>query len=271
MPETQHDDIYHHATLYDLAFSYRDYVAEVDFLLAAMAKLGKALPGSVLELAAGPARHALECARRGIKAVALDASSAMVAYGLELARQAKLDLNYVQADMRNFALAEPVDLALLMIDSASYLLSQSDFCQHLTTVAAHLRPGGVYILELSHPKDFLTPELSVETNWEMAAGETRVHFQWGETGDVFDPISQTTQVTVKLKAETPHGPVALTDSAAQRCYTYQEILALLALQGDFKLAASYGGFSLEMGLSDQRAWRMILLLERREAWLQASG
>jgi SAM-dependent methyltransferase len=264
MPETQHDDIYHHATLYDLAFSYRDYIAEVDFLLAAMAQLGKALPGSVLELGAGPARHALECARRGIKAVALDASAAMVAYGLELARQADLDLNYVQADMRDFALAEPVDLALLMIDSASYLLSQSDFCQHLTTVAAHLRLGGVYILELSHPKDFLTPELSVETNWEMAAGETRVHFQWGETGDVFDPISQTTQVTVKLKAETPHGPVALTDSAAQRCYTYQEILALIALQGDFKLAASYGGFNLEMGLSDPRAWRMILVLERQE-------
>ncbi|MGE3725880.1 MAG: hypothetical protein AB7I41_10030 [Candidatus Sericytochromatia bacterium] len=35
MPETHHDDIYHHAALYDLAFSYRDYVAEVDFLLAA--------------------------------------------------------------------------------------------------------------------------------------------------------------------------------------------------------------------------------------------
>jgi len=30
MTEPQHDDIYYHAALYDLAFSYRDYVAEVD-------------------------------------------------------------------------------------------------------------------------------------------------------------------------------------------------------------------------------------------------
>lgn len=263
-----HQDFYQQAAWYDLAFSYRDYAAEIDFVLEVAKQLGKGPIRSILELAAGPARHALEAARRGYRALALDASAAMAEYGRQLANEQGLSLAYLVADMRDFSLGEPdspqtIELALLMIDSVAYLLTQADFCRHLQAVGRHMNPGGLYLIEFSHPKDLLTPNKSVSTDWEMAADDTRVHLQWGAADDAFDPIGQIAEVSVRLRVQTPQGITILTDRAPQRFYTYPEILALLALQGDFKLAASYGGFKPEIGLNDAEAWRMILVLERQ--------
>src|SRR6516225_5648786 len=72
--------IYDDPELYQLACAYRDIPAEVDALLAWAGRHLRepgAGPGSALELAAGPADHARELARRGLLATALDISPAM--------------------------------------------------------------------------------------------------------------------------------------------------------------------------------------------------
>ena len=72
--------IYDAPTLYDAAFGFRDFEDEVDFLCAAHEKHGNTggAPSKILELAAGPARHAVEAASRGVEATAVDLSAAMV-------------------------------------------------------------------------------------------------------------------------------------------------------------------------------------------------
>ena len=65
--------MYDAALGYEIAFSYRDVAAEVDALL----RWCDARPTAVLEVAAGPAEHAIECVRRGMRATALDLSAAM--------------------------------------------------------------------------------------------------------------------------------------------------------------------------------------------------
>ena len=60
--------IYDDPELYQLACAYRDIPAEADALLAWAGqhlRAARATPASVLELAAGPAGHARELARRG--------------------------------------------------------------------------------------------------------------------------------------------------------------------------------------------------------------
>ncbi|KAH8059994.1 hypothetical protein JL722_4948 [Aureococcus anophagefferens] len=57
--------VYESPELYDAAFGFRDFASEVDFLLGAHERHGSTGPAaSVLELAAGPARHAVEAAAR---------------------------------------------------------------------------------------------------------------------------------------------------------------------------------------------------------------
>ena len=137
-------EVYSQPELYDLAFSYRDFEDEVEFLFAAHAKHGSSgePPASVLELAAGPARHCLIAAQEhGVRVTALDNSEEMVAYGSVLASsmasEAAAALRYVQADMASFALPDnvgTVDTAWLLLGSAGHLLTGRDFLGMLESV-----------------------------------------------------------------------------------------------------------------------------------------
>src|SRR5580700_850061 len=153
--------IYDEPEFYEAACAYRDVPAEVDALLRWSGRHrapGSGLPRSVLELAAGPAEHARNLARRGLEATALDLSPAMCARARDLAEAAGLKLTVVQADMRDFSLPGPFDLAITMLNSLCHLFSLDDMVRHLTAVGRHLDPGGLYITELAHPADFFAAE-----------------------------------------------------------------------------------------------------------------
>lgn len=258
-----HQSIYAQAALYDLAFSYRNIEAETQFLLDCYQRATGNQARRVLELAAGPARHALDCSRRGLQATALDLSPEMMAYAGQLATDADLSLQTLVADMRDFSLPQPVDLAFTLLDSTAYLLTAQDFMQHLQAVARNLNPDGLYILEMTHPADIFERNQRVQTDWEMERGALRLEISWGDPDDFFDPVSQITDCSVSLKARGPEGKVNLRTSAPQRSYTYQEVQALLATQSDFLLWQSYGAFDPAFGLDDERAWRMILVLKKK--------
>ena len=83
--------------------------------------------GSVLELAAGPAEHARELARRGLRATALDWSAAMCAYAARQAAAAGVTLGVVEADMRDFAIEGP-DGAPALFDAAVTMLNSVATC-----------------------------------------------------------------------------------------------------------------------------------------------
>ena len=57
--------------------------------------------------------------------------------------------------MRDFAARAGFDLAITMLNSACHLFTLDDIVAHLAAVAAHLVPGGLYIVELAHPADYL--------------------------------------------------------------------------------------------------------------------
>lgn len=260
-----HNQFYSYAELYDIAFDYRNLAQEVDFLLNCYQEAWGQAPQSVLELAAGPARHALACAQRQLKASALDLSPEMVAYGQQLAQTAGAELHYQQGDMRDFALPAPVDLAFILLDSTAYLLTQDDFLAHLKAVAQNLNPEGLYLLEMAHPADFLTPGKTVNTDWEMERDGIQVDIRWGTPEDYFDPIEQISDVKVCLDAQTPQGKIKVRETAAQRCYTFQEMLGILKQQSDFRLYQAYGAFDPDIDLHNTRAWRMILALQKTAA------
>src|SRR5262245_59336479 len=132
---SNHQRIYEHARCYDVAFGFRDVAAECDTLAALAARHRKVPMTAVLELAAGPARHAREFARRGVAATALDAAQPMLDYALERAVADAVQLATVCADMCEFRVATRFDLAVLLMDSASYLLDNASVLRNLNCVA----------------------------------------------------------------------------------------------------------------------------------------
>ena len=84
--------IYDEPELYELACAYRDIPAEVTALQAWCVTHHTGRVSSVLELAAGPAEHARELARRGLRATTLDLSAAMCSYAAAQAKAAGVDV-----------------------------------------------------------------------------------------------------------------------------------------------------------------------------------
>ena len=256
--------IYDEPEFYEAACAYRDVPSEVDALLRWFGQhheAGPALPGAVLELAAGPAEHARNLASRGLDVTALDLNPAMCARAVGLADKAGLKLAVVQADMRDFSLPGRYDLAVTMLNSLCHLFSLDDMVRHLTSVGRHLDAGGLYIMELAHPADFFAAERRTSSEWTSEVDGGVVTVRWGAQ-DRIDPVTQITREHVSVTWHKRGGPVrTVTDIVPNRFWTATELTAAIRLAGGFSVAACYGDFADEP-VDDADAWRMILVLRR---------
>lgn len=261
-----HRHIYQHARAYDVAFGFRDIPAECNTLAAlALRHTGRPV-ATMLELAAGPARHAREFARRGVAATALDSMPSMREYALERARHDGVDLTAVCADMCDFQLTQRFDLAILPMDSSSYILDNVAVLRHLACVCRHLTEGGLYVLEMSHPRDVFGTGSSTNSKWASEGEGLRVEMQWGADGDAFDPIEQVDVVTVTMDWSGPNGSGQLVERARQRRFTANEFDALVRAGGNFDIVDWLGSLQTDVPFSNEpAAWRMVPVLRKKTA------
>jgi SAM-dependent methyltransferase len=267
--------IYDEPELYEAACAYRDVPGEVNALLRWSGKHrdpAADAPRSVLELAAGPAEHSRELARRGLDATTVDLSPAMCARARELAAADGVSLTVVQADMRDFSLGRRFDLAITMLNSLCHLLTLDDLLRHLACLAPHVVPGGLYVMELAHPADFFAAERRTASQWSSEIGGGTVSVRWGGGSDEIDPITQVTREHVSVTYRPRSGAVrTVTDVVPNRFWTATELTAALRLAGGFAVAASYGDFEADAPLAAPDAWRMILVLRREARGGEAPG
>jgi SAM-dependent methyltransferase len=259
-----HQAFYDDAHAYDVAFSYRDIPAELDFLLAAARAHGTGEVASFLELAAGPGYHAVAAARRGLRATALDLSAPMIARAREKARDSGVVIDGVVADMADFALPAPVDLACNLLTSISYLTSTKALHDHFGCVARALRSGGVYVVENNHPHDFWTREHFEPSRWTMTATDgdrsIEVFTSWIDEPPAIDVVAQTYKVKARteVKESSPSGTHqrSLEDRATLRMIWPQELVAH-ALAHGLSLARFYGALDTGVAIDAVDAWRTV--------------
>lgn len=200
--ENNKGEIYSLPSLYDMAFGYRNFEEEVDFLMDQHRKLdpdGK-LPKRVLELAAGPARHCIEALAASYieSATAIDNSADMVEYAREIAaEELKSDdytfeeirgkdygdvtkdsdyerrvnsLRYIEADMTNFTIdggAQLFDSAWILLGSLQHLTTNDEVISCFKCIHNTLRPGGTFILELPHPRETFSMVECTRNGWDV--------------------------------------------------------------------------------------------------------
>lgn len=254
-----HTTFYESAALYDLAFSYRDFEAEGRFLRDVYQRRRGRPARSFLELAAGPGRHALDMAAAGLDVAALDVVPEMAAYATEAAKARGVDIGYVVADMTAFALPRTFDLAACMLCSASYLLTDDAFRANLSSVRAHLAPGGLYLLELTHPEE-LDGKAKSQPTWKMRdhAGELEIAWLTAPT----DAAGRIWLSTSKMRYCPFDGsaPIEVHDEARQRGFRHAEVVAL-ASEAGMRVVATFGTFDESVELANPNAKRMLVVLE----------
>jgi SAM-dependent methyltransferase len=120
----------------------------VDFL-AALAAEGASESGSALEFGIGTGRIALPLSERGVLVHGIDLSAAMVAR-----LRAKLAADRVTAIIGDFATAtagRPFRLVYLVYNTINNLVSQEGQVECFRNAAAHLEPGGHFVIEVGVP------------------------------------------------------------------------------------------------------------------------
>lgn len=262
--------IYDDPAAYELSCAFRDVPAEVDALLRWSARHGRT-PETVLELAAGPAEHAREFARRGLRATALDLSPAMCAHAAARAPE----LTVVQADMTDFELPERFDLIVTMLDSTAHLHTLDAMAAHLVRAAAHLAEGAVYVLEMSHPGDRFGTEPSTSTEWTAERDGVTAEVRWGSLDDALDPLTQIVDDHVLIKVTEPParpgGPArvrVVEGVVPYRFWTATELEAAVRVAAAehpataLEVAARYGDFA-DVPPTDPVAWRFITIFRRK--------
>ena len=269
--------IYDEPELYELACAYRDVPAEVTAINGWCAAHHDGPVRSVLELAAGPAEHARELGRRGLRATARAWSAALCRYAAERARTAGVELSVVEADMRDFTIAGPdgarvpFDLAITMLNSACHLFTLDDLVRHLSAVRAQLAPGGLYVVELAHPADFFAAVPRTSSEWTVDAPGVHAAVRWGGRAAHIAPLPQVTREHMTITATTDDGTIrTVSDVVPNRFWTLTEFTAAVALSnatvpgvpGSFELLATYGDFDQTTTLDAPTAWRMVLILRR---------
>jgi SAM-dependent methyltransferase len=258
-------DFYQHARYYEIAFDFRDVPAELDFLLGCYQQFsGQQAPATtLLELACGPGQHAREAAKRGLTTTGLDLSEEMIAY----ARQRPYGdrVNWLVGDMRAFTLDAPINIACTLIDSVVHILSLDDFLAHLAAVAASLTPGGIYVIEQSHPREaFADLESYTETDWTVEARGARVTISWGDEDDPFDPITLRGTTTVRMHITEKGKSWQIESKLPQKTWLPTEMEAAYRANGSLELVQRYGALDFNIPFNNSpRALKMVTVLRKR--------
>ena len=119
--------------------------------VAAIIKLLHLQPGNrVLDLCCGYGRHALELARYGCQVTGQDLSPRLLEQARTSAAEQKLQVHWLQSDMRTIPFENEFDVIINMFTSFGYFDSDEEDLKVLQQITKALKPGGFFLLETIH-------------------------------------------------------------------------------------------------------------------------
>jgi ubiquinone/menaquinone biosynthesis C-methylase UbiE len=202
--------------------------ADIDFYVS----LARQADGPLVELAIGTGRVAIPIAQAtGRRVIGIDSSPKMLAQARKRAAQSGVELELIEGDMRDLALAEPAALIYCPFRALLHVPTWADRRRTFERVAASLQPGG--------------------------------RFAWNAFA--FDHKFAVQLDGVRLEEPVPHTNVyavgdnrvdlILDDGAKSSLWwaTKNEWLGLIDVAG-FQLEALYGGFEGEPFTDDSREY-----------------
>jgi len=257
----EHRRLYGRADYYDIVFD-GTVESEIDFVQALHRRhTGRPL-GSVLELACGPGYHARALAARGVGAVGLDLSHEMIALACEKASADGVNVQWLVGDMREFSLAAPVDMAICTLDGIDCLLTDDEIVRHFRAVGGNLVPGGLYMMELSHPRD-CSAEHYGRYRYEGERNGCRVTIDWANIRPAPRLAERVVVAEVIMQVRGNGSEETFVDQAYERFLSPGDIGRLAEQSGVLEVCGWYGDFDVDQPFDESlSSRRMIAVLGR---------
>lgn len=120
----------------------KDYVAEAAEIVAIVDRYGRSGGNTLLDLGCGTGKH-IEAFGERFVCEGLDADRTM----LDIARDRNPSAHFQLGDLIGFNVGKRFDVVICLFGSIAYLPNAGRLDQALASIARHLRPGGVAIVE----------------------------------------------------------------------------------------------------------------------------
>ncbi len=252
------NEVYQHPKYYEIAFSYRDFVAEVAVFEQVIKQYSHIPVSTVLELGCGPAPHLAELTRRKYQYIGLDLSPAMLEYAQNKAQAINASARFELADMTDFELLEQVDFAFILLGSLAEVQHTAGLISHFNSVSRVLKPGGLYFLDWC--VDF-SPNTTGEDSWKMVRGQVEVRTIVRTT--LVNPVEQVYEGSLTLEVDDAGEKKVFTATALDRRIYPQEFLLFVAARNDFEFVGWWNNWDLTQPLGQtQEITRPIIILRR---------
>jgi len=136
------------AQYYDLIYYEKDYHAEVNQLLDLIREHGPTNGDRLLDIACGTGHH-IQYLKDHFTVEGLDINPVL----LEIAHQRNPGVAFHEGDMIQFNLGRQFDLITCLFSSIGYVKTQDNLKKAVASMANHLEPGGLLLIE-----PWFTPE-----------------------------------------------------------------------------------------------------------------
>jgi SAM-dependent methyltransferase len=196
---------------------------------------GLAGRGAALELGIGTGRIALPLARRGIRVYGIDSSEAMVAR--LRAKPGAEQIGVTIGDFATTAVEGRFSVAYLVFNTIMNLTSQEEQAACFQNVAAHLAPGGCFVIEV------MVPALQ-----RLPPGETVRAFTLTATRLGFDEYDVASQGLVSHHYSVVDGRLEVASMPFR--YVWPSELDLMARLAGMTLRERWSGWKREPFTSD---------------------
>jgi len=228
--------IYDQAKYYEIAFSFIDPKKQGDLFEQCIKKYSKIKVEAILDLACGTALQLREMAKRGYKAIGLDASARMLDYLKKESLQEGVKIETVKADMNNFTLKQKVDFAYIMMGSIVYTKNNDLLLSHLNSIADCLNSGGLYLIENLNI-NWANPKFWKPQTWTMKQGKIKVKTTFQLVPK--NLLVQTVIQTIKLEVDDNGKKMKFMDKDEVKIISPEEFKLLVEKNGKFEFVGFF--------------------------------
>lgn len=191
-----------------------------------------------MDIACGPGLQLREMAKRGYEAIGLDLSSQMLAYLKQKAKEERIEIDTIKADMTKFKLKKRVDFAFIMMGSFRYQ-NNEELLKHLDSVANSVKKGGLYLIE------------NMELDWLSFKPQTWTRRRDGiEVKTTYkleqkDSLSQTSEENITLEVDDHGKKLEFVGKKIIKHVYPQEFMTIVKLNNKFEFLGWFERFKFK--------------------------
>ncbi len=204
------------------------------------------MPRSVVDLGCGTGNLSIPLAKSGFEVFGIDLSADMLAIARSKwdeppARGKGGTIRWLQQDMRDWDLPDPVDAVISFCDCLNYLTAEEDIVRTVRQTYAGLAPGGLFLFDVHAPR---TLERYAEEQ-PFIYDEKDIAYLWTSEYDAADQVIRH-DLTFFVREDSDAVPPGLyrrfEESHTQRAYNPQWLKEQLAAAGFelLHLSADFG-------------------------------